>query len=153
MVREVISSPQCGYTQALADHSLFIKQGSSTFTVLFVYVDDIILAGNSLAKFHSIKEILDSRFLIKDLGLLRYFLGREVAHSSAGITSCQRKYCLELLGDCGLTASKPAPTPLDSAIHLHQDGGQPYSDIPAYRRLVGRLLYLTTTRPDISYAA
>ena len=65
---------------------------------------------------------------------------------------CQHKYCLNLLSDCGLTASKPVSTPLDSAIHLHQDGGQPYSDIPAYHRLVGRLLYLTTTRPDISFA-
>ena len=73
---------ECGYTQAFADHNLFIKQGSSTFTALLVYVDDIILAGNSLAEFDSIKRILDSKFCIKDLGL-------EVAHSSAGITICQ----------------------------------------------------------------
>ena len=75
-----------------------------------------------------------------------------MAHSTRGISLCQRKYCLELLQDSGLSASKPVATPLDPVIHLHQDGGQSYPDIPAYRCLVGRLLYLTSTRPDIAFA-
>ncbi|XP_058776718.1 secreted RxLR effector protein 161-like [Vicia villosa] len=64
----------------------------------------------------------------------------------------QRKYCLELLKDAGLTGCKPVTTPLDASIRLHQDDGSVFSDITAYRRLVGRLLYLTTTRPDIAFA-
>ena len=143
---------QCGYRQANADHTLFLKSDSSSFTALLVYVDDIILVGNSLSEFASIKRVLDDRFKIKDLRLLRYFLGLEVANSAHEISLCQRKYCLELLQDSGLTTSKPASTPLDPTIHLHQDDGQSFSDIPAYHRLVGRLLYLTTTRPDIAFA-
>ena len=88
---------QCGYKQATADHTLFLKHDSSSFTTLLVYVDDILLAGNSLSEFAYIKKVLDDKFRIKDLGLLKYFLGLEIAHSTRGISLCQRKYCLELL--------------------------------------------------------
>lgn len=122
------------------------------FTALLVYVDDVILAGNSLTEFSRIKSILDSSFKIKDLGRLKYFLGIEVAHSKEGISLCQRKYCLDLLLDSGFLGSKPAKTPLDPAVKLHQDSAKLYEDVPSYRRLIGKLLYLTTTRPDISFA-
>jgi hypothetical protein len=115
-------------------------------------VDDIILAGNSLSEFSRIKKVLDREFRIKDLGQLKYFLGIEVAHSKLGISICQRKYCLDLLKDTGLIGSKPAPTPLDHSIKLHQDTSAAYEDIEGYRRLVGKLLYLTTTRPYIAFA-
>jgi hypothetical protein len=109
------------------------------------------LAGNSLDEFQRIKKLLDSEFKIKDLGQLKYFLGIEVAHSKLGITICQRKYCLDLLHDTGLLGAKPAKTPLDNSVKLHQDDTPPYEDIAGYRRLVGKLLYLTTTRPDIAF--
>jgi hypothetical protein len=140
-----------GYTQATSDHSLFTLHRNSTFTALLVYVDDIILAGNSLAEFTRIKQLLDSQFKIKDLGQLKYFLGIEVAHSQHGISICQRKYCLDLLHDTGLLGAKPAKTPLDPSVKLHQDKAKPFTDISGYRRLVGKLLYLTTTRPDIAF--
>jgi hypothetical protein len=117
-----------------------------------VYVDDIILAGTSLTEFDALKLALHHTFKIKNLGQLKFFLRLEVARSSKGITLCQRKYCLELLEDAKLTNCKPASTPLDPATRLHQDGGSLHHDVFAYRRLVGRLLYLTTTRPDIAYA-
>ncbi|CAJ2648060.1 unnamed protein product [Trifolium pratense] len=140
-----------GYHQSLSDHSLFTFQNGTHFTALLVYVDDIILAGNSLDEFQRIKQLLDSQFKIKDLGQLKYFLGIEVAHSKTGITICQRKYCLDLLLDTGLLGAKPAKTPLDTSVKLHQDTASPYADIAGYRRLVGKLLYLTTTRPDIAF--
>jgi hypothetical protein len=110
-----------------------------------VYVDDIILAGTSIAEFDRIKHILDSKFKIKDLGPLKYFLGLEVAQSREGISISQRKYCLDLLKDSGLLGAKPATTPLDPSIKLHNDDGKAYADISGYRRLIGKLLYLTNT--------
>jgi hypothetical protein len=141
-----------GFVQATSDHTLFIKSTVSSFTALLVYVDDIILAGTSLSVFDELKLALHQTFKIKNLGQLKFFLGLEVARSSKGISLCQRKYCLELLEDAKLTSCKPVSTPLDPSTRLYQDGGSVYHDVAAYRRLVGRLLYLTTTRPDIAYA-
>jgi hypothetical protein len=76
------------YIQATSDHSLVIKKTSSSFTVLLVYVDDIILARDSLSEFAHIKSILHASFKIKDLCQLKYFLGLEVAHSQHGISQC-----------------------------------------------------------------
>ena len=76
-----------------------------------------------------------------------------MARSSQCISLCQHKYCLELLDDAGLTGRKPVSTPLDPSIRLSQDIGSLHSDVTGYRRLVGRLVYLTTTRPDIAFAA
>jgi hypothetical protein len=143
---------QEGYKQSSSDYSLFTLQSDAHFTALLVYVDDIILAGTSLSEFARIKGILDSQFKIKDLGSLKYFLGLEVAQSKEGITISQRKYCLDLLKDSGFLGSKPAATPLDPAVKLHNDSGKPYEYISSYMRLIGRLLYLTNTRPDISFA-
>ncbi|KAK2375797.1 putative mitochondrial protein [Trifolium repens] len=141
-----------GYIQSTSDYSLFTLTKENTFTVLLVYVDDIILAGDSIAEFDKIKAVLDVAFKIKNLGQLKYFFGLEVAHSKQGITVSQRKYCLDMLKDSGFLGSKPASTPLDTSIKLHSTAGSPYSDISSYRRLVGRLLYLNTTRPDIAFA-
>jgi len=76
------------YTQSTSDHLLFIKKTASTFTILLVYVDDVIVAGDSLSEFQSIKAILHSSFKIKDLVQLKYFLGLEVNDSSQSISLC-----------------------------------------------------------------
>lgn len=86
-----------GYKQSKSDHSLFTYEKGEDFTVLIFYVDDVILAENSLKEFGRIKGILDSTFKIKDLGPLKYFLGLEVSQAKFGITICKRKYCLDLL--------------------------------------------------------
>jgi len=70
-------------------------------------VDDIIFVGTSLVEFQTIKNILDNQFKIKDLGILKYFLGLEVAHSKEGISISQRKYCLDFLDSSGLLGAKP----------------------------------------------
>jgi len=140
------------YTQSQSDHSLFIKNTDTSFTVLLVYVNDVIIAGNSMLEFHNIKSILHSAFKIKDFGQLKYFLGLEVAHSSKGISLCQRKYYIDLLTDTGQLASKPVSTPSEPACKLHQDTSAPYTDVASYKRLVVRFIYLTNTRPDITFA-
>jgi len=91
-----------------------------------VYVDDVILAGNTLFKFTFIKNVLYDAFKIKDIGQLKYFLGLEVAHSKYGISLCQRKYCLDLLEDSGLFGSKPVSTPSDPSIKLYNDSTPPF---------------------------
>jgi hypothetical protein len=100
-----------GYTHANSDHSLFTKSTNDSFTILLVFVDDVILAGNSLAEFKNIKYILDYSFIIKDLEVVKYFLGLEVAQSKEVISLCQRKYCLDLIKDDDLLGAKPATTP------------------------------------------
>lgn len=120
--------------------------------MLLVYVDDIILVGTYLAAFDELKQSLDKVFRIKNLGQLKFFLGLEVAHSSKEISLCQRKYCPELLRDSGLAGCKPTSTPLNPARRLHQDSGPTFADVAGYRRMVGRLLFLTMTRPDIAFA-
>lgn len=114
-------------------------------------MDDIILASTSLQVFDDLKIAMNKAFQIKDLGQLKIFLDMEVARSSTIITLCQRKYCLGLLKDACLIGCKPVSTPLDVATRLSQDNGAAFVDVTAYRRLVGRLIYLTTTRPDIAF--
>lgn len=118
-----------------------------------MYVDDIVLAGNSLDEIDSVKHLLDQQFSIKDLGKLRYFLGFEIARSTKGIFMNQRKYTLNLLEDTGYLAAKPSsvPLPLDPNLKLSASAGQPLVDPSSYRRLIGRLIYLINSRLDISY--
>ncbi|XP_019056176.1 PREDICTED: uncharacterized protein LOC109115946 [Nelumbo nucifera] len=98
-----------------------------------VYVDDIVIARDDISRIAELKSFLATKFEIKDLGNLRYFLGVEVARSKRGIYISQRKYALDLLHELGV------------------DDGDVLLDKGVYQRLVGRLLNLCLTRPDISY--
>ncbi|XP_016195353.1 uncharacterized protein LOC107636347 [Arachis ipaensis] len=117
--------------------------------VVCVYVDDIVLTGNSISELTAMKSILHQHFRIKGLSPLKYFLGIEVAQSVKEICLSQRKYCLDLLEDSGLLGAKLASVPMDSSTRLYQDKSPLLSDLFVYRRLVGRLIYLTITQPDI----
>ncbi|XP_076935490.1 uncharacterized protein LOC143602168 [Bidens hawaiensis] len=102
-----------GFVQSACDYSLFVKNDNSVFIVLLVYVDDIVLTGNNVSAIEEIKEMLRSIFLIKDLGLLKYFLGIEVLRSDVGVCLSQRKYCMELLTEYDMSACKPVNTPIE----------------------------------------
>jgi len=142
-----------GFSQSQSDHSLFTKSKLDTFTVLLVYVDDVILAGNSLVEIDKIKASLHEAFRIKDLGSLKYFLGFEVARSTKGIHLCQRKYALDILSETGMLDCKPCQTPLmNNTKILFDKTAEPVNDPDSYRRLIGKLLYLTNSRPDICYS-
>ncbi|KAF5464206.1 hypothetical protein F2P56_014300 [Juglans regia] len=141
-----------GFSQSKADYSLFIKATDSSFTALLVYVDDILIAIDSLDSIAALKIFLNDNFKIKDLGPLRFFLGTEVARSSKGIHIYQRKYALEILADSGYLGSKPVKVPMDQNLKLNKDFGLEFQDRSSYHRLVGRLLYLTITRLDLSFA-
>uniref|UniRef100_A0A3Q7EWA6 Reverse transcriptase Ty1/copia-type domain-containing protein n=1 Tax=Solanum lycopersicum TaxID=4081 RepID=A0A3Q7EWA6_SOLLC len=127
----------------------------------FIYVDDLLVTGSNTQLITKVKACLHKQFKLKDLGELKFFLGIEVLRSSGGIILNQRKYILELIAEAGLTGAKPASTPMESNLRLtsvEHDQANGYStddvlhDITSYQILVGKLLYATITRPDISYA-
>ena len=99
-----------------------------------------------------LKQSLHQTFTIKDLGLARYFLGIELSRSNTGTFLNQRKYVFDILMDVGLTGAKPARFPLPRGLKLASDTGHVLDNPEPYRKIIGRLLYLTLTRPDISYA-
>lgn len=126
---------------------------SSHFTVVLVYVDDILVVGNSPSYIHTLKSNLNNTFSIKDLGLFHYYLGIEFLRNSNSLTMSQRKYTPYLLTLAGVLNSKPTATPLDPNHKLSHDDHSPLPDPSLYRTLVGKLIYLIITRPDISFAA
>ncbi|KAL2232661.1 UNVERIFIED_CONTAM: Retrovirus-related Pol polyprotein from transposon RE1 [Sesamum indicum] len=141
-----------GYTQCPHDHCLFLKITDSCFMALLVYVDDILLTGDSAAKTEALKVHLHSLFTIKDLGAAKYFLGLELVRSSHGLLVFQHKYLLDILLDTSLLNANAVSTPLHPGLKLSIDDSSLLQDSSSYRRLVGRLLYLGFTRPDVSFA-
>ncbi|CAH9080282.1 unnamed protein product [Cuscuta europaea] len=105
-----------------------------------------------MSHIQKIKEHLDDQFSIKDLGTLKYFLGIEVARSPEGFVLSQRKYTLDILEESGLLAGRPSMFPMEQNLKLRPDDNRPPVDASSYHRLIGRLLYLTVTRPDIVYS-
>ncbi|KAJ0480451.1 putative RNA-directed DNA polymerase [Helianthus annuus] len=134
---------------------MYVLSKSSVFVVLLVYVDDIVVTGNSIKEIDKVKMILNTNVQIKDLGKLNYFLGIEVLYDKSGICMNQRKYCLELLSEFGYLGCKPVNTPIEQSYlvsaKLTKDQ-QPLKNVTGFQRLIGKLIYLSLTRPDISYA-
>ncbi|KAK4391658.1 Retrovirus-related Pol polyprotein from transposon RE2 [Sesamum angolense] len=141
-----------GFSRCQADHSVFVQTTTSGMVVLAVYVDDILITGSDLVGIEEAKTYLQKHFVTKDLGRPRYFLGIEIAHSKHGISVSQRKYACDLLHEAGLLGTKPVDTPMDSNPDFWNDDGNYLEDKTKYRRLVGKLIYLTVTKPDISFA-
>lgn len=140
-----------GYRQSNADHTLFFKRHHDKITILTVYVDDIVITGDDVEEISYLKKMMAKIFEVKDLGYLHYFLGIEVAYGAQGIYLSQRKYVLDLLNETGMLGCKPAATPIEQNHRTLADSGDPV-DKYQYQRLVGRLIYLSHTRPDIAYA-
>ncbi|KAK5785187.1 hypothetical protein PVK06_039741 [Gossypium arboreum] len=142
---------QNGYKQSLADHTLFIKVTSTNKkAILIVYVDDIILTGDDEEEISNLKKLLNREFETKDFGKLRYFLGMEVARLKEGLVINQRKYVLDLLKETGFLGCKPADTLMEANLRFNKED-ESLVDREKFQRLVGKLIYLSLTRPDIAF--
>nr|GEV73273.1 ribonuclease H-like domain-containing protein [Tanacetum cinerariifolium] len=144
-----------GFTQSVNDHSLFTLTKKDKFIALLVYVNDIFITGNCVDEINEFKIYLKSKFNIKDLGSLKYFLGIKVIKIGNDLCLTQRKYCLELLKEYGLLGYKSASTPMEpnSVLpYVPTDSNPLLDNITGYQQLLGKLIYLTHTRPDISYS-
>ncbi|KAM2882470.1 hypothetical protein COP2_015447 [Malus domestica] len=135
-----------GFTRSHADSSLFVRSGDQGKLVVLIYVDDLIITGDNMDELEALKRSLHQQFAIKDLGS-----GIEMATSSKGLFLNQRKYVLDLLDEAHMVNCKPARTPLASKLQLDAPGNL-LSNPNVYQRMVGKLIYLTITRPDIAYS-
>lgn len=140
-----------GFKQSKADYSHYSFLQERTCLHILIYVDDFIIAGNNLSTIQRFKNYLNQCFHMKDLGKLKYFLGIEVARNTEGIFLSQRKYALDIISETGLLGSKPSSVPIALNHKLQIATGPPLTNPEAYRRLVGRLIYLTFTRPELCY--
>ncbi|KAK6142001.1 hypothetical protein DH2020_016217 [Rehmannia glutinosa] len=139
------------FHQSAHDSCLFVKSDAHSFLALLVYVDNVLLTGSNEKDILAVKKFLDDLFTIKDLGAARYFLGVEIVRTNLGTSLSQRKYILDILQDVHMLDCKPATTPFPPGLKLVADCGVPLPNPDRFRRLVGRLLYLNLTRPDITF--
>jgi hypothetical protein len=118
--------------------------------IVCLYVDDLIFTGD--LSVDDIKNAMKTEFEMTDLGLMKYFLGIEVDQPDGGIFICQTNYANEVLKRFRMLNCKPTATPMTTGIKLNKYDEGSYVDPTLYKRLVGSLMYLTTTRPDIMFA-
>jgi hypothetical protein len=139
-----------GFKQSYSDYSLFTLHSHDTDMYVLVYVDDIVNLEISDA-IDEFKDYLDHCFDMKYLGKLKYFLGIEVARNATGIFLSQRKYVLDLISDCGLLGAKLAIILIEQNHWLALIEGVNLKDPIGYTSLVGRLIYMSITHPELSY--
>eukprot|EP00253_Pinus_taeda_P015766 PITA_15766 len=135
----------------LDDATLFVKKVGKTVVYFMVYVDGILITGNNESYIASIKKELGKSFAMTDLGYVHYYLGIEVTQHPKSIFLSQRKYIGDLLNRFGMTECNPLTTPMEQNLKLTSIEGKEFEDGTKYRQLVGSLIYLTTTRPEISF--
>ncbi len=135
-----------GFQTSNADFSLYVKKTNHGIVVIVIYVDDLIITGDSDADIANLKKLLKQKFEMKDLGELRYFLGIEVIKSPKGIWLLQRQYALNKLFEYGMTGCKPISIPLEQNVKLSADEGDLVEDTTMYKRIVGSLIYITITK-------
>ncbi len=128
-----------------------MKKTDHGIVVIIIYVDDLIITGDNDANIFDLKKLLKQKFEMKDLGELHYFFGIEVIQSPKGIWLLQRQYALNKLSKYGMTGYKPISIPLEQNVKLSADEGDLMEDTTMYKCIVGSLIYMTITRPNLSY--
>ena len=119
--------------------------------ILLLYVDDLFLTRNE-KQITYCKKNLAEEFKMKDLGLMHYFLGLEVWQSSEGIFPNQGRYVVEILRRFDMLDCKDMATPMDTNLKMFPDETSDLVDMTQYRQIIGSLIYLPNTRPDVCFA-
>lgn len=119
--------------------------------IVFLYVDDLIYTGNDFSMFERFKQSMMLEFDMLDLGKMHYFLGIEVVQSKAGIFISQKKYVQEILNKFQMSNCNRATTPTEVGLKLVQNLDEKKVDSHLYKQIVGSLMYLTGTRPNIMH--
>ena len=142
-----------GFQRSPSEASLYIKKGENkNFLILCLYVDDLIYTGTSPQMIEEFKRAMMSEFEMTDLGLMKYFLGIQVKQKPGEIFISQEKYTEDMLKRFHMASCKPIATPMALNEKLQQEDGAEKVDGKIYRSLVGSLIYLTHTRPDICHS-
>lgn len=144
---------KAGFHKCPYEHTLFVKLGDKgKLLIVCLYVDDLIFTGNDDVMFQEFKQSMMAEFEMTDLGMLHYFLGIEVVQSDKGIFISQKKYVQDILDRFEMKYCNPASTPTEFGLKFNKDRNGRKVDNTLYKQIVGSLMYLTTTRPDIMYS-
>lgn len=143
---------QNGFKKCTQEHTLYTKGQEGNFLIVCLYVDDLVFTGNSDKMIEAFKTSMKMEFEMTDMGLLHYFLGIEVKQKKDAICISQQKYAREILNRFNMSDSCSSPTPMEFGLKLTKDSSDEAVDSSLYRSLVGSLMYLTATRPDILFA-
>lgn len=134
-----------------ADHNLyFCREGKITMIIL-IYVDDLLITGNHTACIEALEQKLENRFEMSKLGPLTFYIGIEFTRLSQGMLLLQRSYVMNLLEKFDMKDCAQAAIPMEDGLKLHMNMEGDFMDTTNYQSLVGSLIYLTHTRPNISY--
>ncbi|GKA93629.1 putative ribonuclease H-like domain-containing protein [Tanacetum coccineum] len=140
-----------GYKRGTIDKTLFIRRNKKDIMLVQVYVDDIIFGSTNKSWCDEFEALMQSRFQMSSMGELTFFLGLQVKQNKGGIFISQDKYVAEILKKFDLVNVKAA-TPMETKLPLTKDEEAFDVDVHLYRSMIGSLMYLTASRPDIMYA-
>ncbi|GKA97129.1 uncharacterized mitochondrial protein-like protein [Tanacetum coccineum] len=134
------------------DKTLFIKRHKGDILLVQVYVDDIIFGSTKKELCNAFEKLMHEKFQMSSIGELKFFLGLQVQQKKDGIFISQDKYVVEILKKCGFTKVKTASIPMETQNPLLKDKDGEEVDVHMYRSIIGSLMYLTSSRPDIMFA-
>ena len=141
-----------GFQRCESEQTLFTKRSSTgKIIIVSIYVDDLIFTGDDDAILTDFKRSMLREFDMSDLGSMRFFLGIEVLQRDDGIFICQRKYALEILKRFGMLESNEVNSPIIPGFKISKDEDGISVNDTHYKQLVGSLMYLTATRPDMMF--
>jgi len=141
-----------GYERGMVDKTFFIKKSNSEIILVQIYVDDIIFGATQDKLCEEFVAAMKGEFEMSMMGELSFFLGLQVRQTKDGIFLCQSKYCKEILKKFEMESWKEASTPMPSSCYMDADSAGKSVDQTKYRGLIGSLLYLTASRPNIMFA-